>query len=39
MCVLKAKRRGYKTLSPIEQEYLNNIKMLSEKGKKGTVRK
>ncbi|GHT75274.1 hypothetical protein AGMMS50262_10090 [Bacteroidia bacterium] len=28
-----------KTLSPIEQEYLNNIKMLSEKGKKGPGKK
>lgn len=27
-----------KTLSPIEQEYLNNIKMLSEKGKNGSKR-
>lgn len=28
-----------KTLSPIEREYLNNIKMLSEKGKSGSKRK
>jgi len=28
------KKYVQKTLSPIEQEYLNNIKMLSDKGKK-----
>ncbi|GHV64139.1 toxin Fic [Bacteroidia bacterium] len=33
------KKYVQKTLSPIEQEYLNNIKMLSEKGKKGIGKK
>ncbi|GHT02478.1 hypothetical protein FACS189440_15840 [Bacteroidia bacterium] len=44
---LKGNRKGTyglqkicpKNLSPIEQEYLNNIKILSEKGKKGIVKK
>lgn len=33
------KKYVQKTLSPIEQEYLNNIKLLSKKGKNGSKRK
>jgi hypothetical protein len=33
------KKYVQKTLSPIEQEYLKNIKMLSKKGKSGIKRK